>query len=290
MRNISTTTYVENNRLYVIGMAPTPLGPVPFSYHANIEGDVPDGPIAPGSEDSNPLIKQALEVSTGPIMNKINEEQLKLAAENLVIRSRQGDENAMALIVGVRKAAANKGNRKAQMAYALLQEYIKRNPYDPRINPRINGEVTPTSNIFSGNKRAIRRDVLTIVEKTLRKPASAVRYAAIVNTFIPISGNTLAASSNAATVIANGPRINKNRMLRLAKSLDKEDRTPFMIGIRLANHTKQVLKLLRRLPEATKRALHIGYVVGLARTLQYIRNPNTEISPVWADVGYELGE
>ena len=290
MRNISTSTYVENNRLYVLGMAPTPLGPVPFSYHANIDGDVPDGPIAPGSEDSNPLIKQAFEASSEPIMNKINEEQLKLAAENLVIRSRQGDENAMALIVGVRKAAANKGNQKAQMAYALLQDYIKRNPHDSRLNPRIGGEITPSSNIFSGHKRAVRGDVLALVEKTLKKPTSTVKYAAIVNTFIPNSGNTLAASSKAATVIANGPRINKHLMLRLAKSLHKEDRTSFMIGIRLANHSNQALKLLRRLPEATKRALHIGYVVGLARILQYVRNPNTEITPVWADVGYELGE
>ncbi len=52
------------------------------------------------------------------------------AAENLVLRSRQGDQNAMAIIAMVAENA-KKGNRKAVSAFNLIQSYISRNPVEP---------------------------------------------------------------------------------------------------------------------------------------------------------------
>ena len=54
--------------------------------------------------------------------------------ESVVRRSRNGDQNAMALIALVRDNA-KKGNPKAQHAFTLLQEYVRTHPVDS--NPRI---------------------------------------------------------------------------------------------------------------------------------------------------------
>lgn len=50
------------------------------------------------------------------------------AAANLVIRSRQGDQNAVAMIAMVRENA-NRGVKKAQDTYRLIESYVKSHPY-----------------------------------------------------------------------------------------------------------------------------------------------------------------
>jgi hypothetical protein len=59
-------------------------------------------------------------------MVKARQESQALAAENLVLRARQGDQNAMAIICLVRKQASRNG--KARHAFKQIHQYIKENP------------------------------------------------------------------------------------------------------------------------------------------------------------------
>src|ERR1019366_6546720 len=57
---------------------------------------------------------------------------LSAQAASIVRRARVGDQNAMALIKQVGKAAREGTSKRAMKAYALLQKYINKNPAEDR--------------------------------------------------------------------------------------------------------------------------------------------------------------
>jgi hypothetical protein len=120
------SAYIHRERLCIIGVTDHKLGPIPFGVSVKLDNPETEGPVDLTKEPS-PVLKKALDEAEVLIREKLNEGSLQLAAENLVLRSRQGDQNAMAMLAAV-KSNAKRGNPKAQKALTVIKRYIKRNP------------------------------------------------------------------------------------------------------------------------------------------------------------------
>src|SRR5688572_17997166 len=120
--------YVKGNRLYILGLSQGPMGAVPFIHHVALSEAAPDGIVNIDTAPSS--VQKALDESDGPVAEIIELEQMKLAAESLVSRARNGDQNAMGLIATVAEEAKQPNNQRAQLAFTLLEDFITKNPHD----------------------------------------------------------------------------------------------------------------------------------------------------------------
>lgn len=120
------SAYIHRERLCVIGVTDHKLGPIPFGVSVKLDNPEQEGPVDITKEPSA-VVKKALDEAELLIKEKVQEGSLQLAAENLVLRSRQGDQNAMATLAAV-KANAKRGSPKAQKALSVIKRYIKKNP------------------------------------------------------------------------------------------------------------------------------------------------------------------
>jgi hypothetical protein len=75
----------------------------------------------------SPHIERALGYAQNEVKEKIEENRRQHILESIVIRSRQGDQNAMALIMGIRQQA-KVGNKRAVESLKLLKKIIRLNP------------------------------------------------------------------------------------------------------------------------------------------------------------------
>lgn len=123
------SAYVQDGRLYVMGVKSTPIGTVPFSYQGAVDGSVPDGPIDLFSKEHPETVLKAVEEAKRPIMSAVAGEAMKMGAESLVERSRSGDQNAMAILTLVAENA-EKGNKRAKHALKLVKDYIGKHPME----------------------------------------------------------------------------------------------------------------------------------------------------------------
>lgn len=116
---------------------------------------------------------------------------------DIVLRARQGDQNAMALVVEVTKEArANPNNMRAQLAYRMFLDFTKKHP------------VTPDA-VMSGDPEP---QVLIGDLQRLNSPAS------FFQSFkrLAVSAAGLLA---AAVALANGPNLTNDRILSLTQSV-----------------------------------------------------------------------
>lgn len=120
------TAYVHNGRLCVVGIEETDLGPVPFAVSAQVFGEINDGPVDFGADLPDSL-EEAVERVQGPIEDAVEDGHLRLAVEHLCLRARNGDQNAMALLGGIREAA-QKGVPRAQKSLEAAKRFLKANP------------------------------------------------------------------------------------------------------------------------------------------------------------------
>lgn len=120
------SAYIHRERLCVIGVTEHRLGPIPFGVSVKLDSPEAEGPVDLNKEPSG-VLKKALDEAEVLIREKLQEGSLELAAENLVLRSRQGDQNAMATLSAVR-INAKKGVPKAQHALTVIKRFIKDNP------------------------------------------------------------------------------------------------------------------------------------------------------------------
>jgi len=84
---------------------------------------LPNGPIDYGT---HPVVDRAIQEAKSRLVTASVDEQQKLAAESLVLRSRCGDQNAMAIISLVAQNA--KKNPRAHNAYLHIRHYIDNHP------------------------------------------------------------------------------------------------------------------------------------------------------------------
>ncbi len=249
--NITASAHVKNKNLYIMGLYKTPKGVIPFSHVCQCEAE--DGPVN-FSEDINPEIQAAIDNSQKQILTKIGSEKIRLAAEELVDRTRAGDQNAAAMMVMVKKNA-EKGYPRAQLSLTLMTEYAKQKPS----NTRINGESLGNTSITKALSNEIQTD-------------DSTRITTALNGFLP-------GMSFMQTVVAfcNGPELTPERVKNLMLEYSDEEKRHFINGFKNWNRRNNCGDVGK-----------IGKSLGYARAIQVARKPNTSIKVLGKRVESEL--
>lgn len=254
MSNVRAQGFVKSNRLIVMGVADLKSGPVPFSYSTTLETPVEEGPIDFGADELAPEIETALLKGQDKIKKVIDIERIKLGAEELVIRSRQGDQNAMA-ILGAISQNAKAGNKKAQLAFNTVRSYIRSHP--------------PTSD-FAGDSTDAEAN-LRKIEVLARPNPDVFRNAIAYQIFTPSLP-----IEKAIVMVANGPKIDTGFVQKILSPYPNPE---IVEGIK---HCKS---------QVSKRPdFRAGQIIGRAQRLQKVRDPFESFKPMCAVMAWELGQ
>ncbi len=117
---------VINGRLCTTAICPSDFGLIPVTDVRYVDEDLPNGPVF-GLDDVPEMLREPLKQGIKAVKMQSKEKALELAIEGLVVRSRQGDQNAMGMIVAIREQA-DKGSARAKKSVAMLQRYIDEHP------------------------------------------------------------------------------------------------------------------------------------------------------------------
>lgn len=192
---INASAYVQGNRLCILGVIQTAQGPIPFSHVQNCEAD--NGPIDFG-KDLAPGVQAAITDSQRPIMMKVEREKIRLAAEELVDRTNDGDQNAAAMLV-LAARNAEKGFPRAILAKNCALQYAK--TLEKRTVPKV------------------------LAKEIASNEPMHVQTA--LNGFLPgMKGIEL------AVTLANGPKLDNTRIKSLVDGYDKEEKHDFLSGFK----------------------------------------------------------
>lgn len=266
--------YVHRRRFSIVGVCDTDFGKVPFSWQCNVKGDVPDGAVDFGSDEGHPSLAKAIEGSHGPIGHVIRQERMKLATENLVERSRQGDQNAMAIIQMIR-LVAKKGNEKAREAYKLIDLYIKTHP--------------KTS---IGNEPVVNFGIEKAFEFS-RKPMPPEGYAANFVIFVPCVGNLASLNDSAARVLSGGKKIDEATFhaVRNAISTTPKSQTMFRKSYSVSRNPNALQAVARQAKTSDEtKAVQTGFVLGRTRLFQGVSEGSLPISLLDPNAAWEAGD
>lgn len=209
---------------------------------------------------------------------------LEKGAEDLVVRSRNGDQNAMALINEVRKAAA-RGNVKAQMGFEAIKTYIEKHPTE-ETKKHLQKEGT-----IGAEARQVLKDLRKVTTKTkksifgVESPAtdSDPKDICIIILALPTVGGERALNAG-CVLLANGPHLTDTRIRQIGEAItDPQLRAFFYQNI--VNYSPSD----DHMPASLNAIAKAGKVVGQARMLQIARLPNTSLSIISPQVGWELG-
>lgn len=242
----NASAYIQDNHLCVMGIQNTPNGPVPFACVAKIEGEeCKDGPVNVGGELS-PGVEKALNEAHDTALKDVSSKRMQIYVRDVIIRSRAGDQNAIATIIETRKAA-QKGIARAKYAYNMLCGYIKSHPINKRVS--------------FGEEKAI------VALKTQIQAPSDLHYGAAVT--------GLMKGPDSVVVLANGPEITEERVSCICRFCpDKDSFTAAIGGDRSALATQSG---------------HVGWFVALARKIQAVRKPNSDLRAFSPMAAWEHG-
>jgi hypothetical protein len=259
--------YCKDNRLCVVGMHQSELGSVPFSTSVRIEGEVSDGPIDL-SRELAPEVERALDKSEKPIADNIENELMRMTAEDLVIRTRAGEQNSAALILEIGKNA-KRGNPRSVKSKRLIEEAIANIPLQTlSVVPALHRESLPAKHFAR-----------IVVGAEGPEP-----YAAKVTSMLPMLG------IRGVVMLANGPSLIKSGRARaIAQSYPTaHERHAFCLARRYAGQANASERA--SLHPRLQNALAVGDCFGMAQKIQAVRLPDSSISAFDPAVGWELGE
>ena len=161
----------------------------------------------------------------------------------LVQRARLGDQNAVAMLVEVRKNA-EKGVERAKRAYDAAMAFAK-------------GERPPEAPTVAG-------DPLQAMKRAAMKSTNVPTYLATVR-IAPF-----APSRPAAEMLSRGPKIGKDVLTLIGSTFGSDsEKTAYQYGV--LGPDKGVQTALMKGRPQFRRALMTGHIVGLARRLQAAR-------------------
>jgi len=241
---VKASAYIKDGRLIILGVAQVKAGAVPFSYDAPAPG-ASDGPVDMGADNGplEPLLAEA-ELS---IKKKIQRGIVKVGAENLVLRARQGDQNAMAMIIAVRQNA-RRGSPKARAAFIAIREYIEDHP------------VSQNCEFGFESKK--------LVSKALAKQLTEgdpQAYAISVAMNLPHLSQ-----ERGVVLLAKGPIIDKTLLTRLSDGFSGREKEQFKSGLNgtLTGSSESALGNVVRLA-AELQAARVGRFDKCSKLLQY---------------------
>jgi hypothetical protein len=248
--------------------------------------------------------------------------QMKDRAKDLVIQSRAGDQNAMAQIAEVRKAAEAGGER-ASLAFNLLKDYIRIHPVDSASFAVFAGEADILKGDFHKNVETIvkharqgddwAQKLLASIKQGAERGRARARLLWHAFRFYLKENSIFGAEISSQTEVdisrpesgfrlipcrdgieclvvcfANGPLLKRGRLVQLASSFpqDKESQL-FQWGVSNPGD-ESVLNL--PIPNRAKACTIVGQCVGKARGIQSARAGHAPLSVFCPDVARELGE
>lgn len=198
---------------------------------------------------------------------------LEKAAADLVDRSRCGDQNATAMILEIRRSALQ-GSTKAQKAFAILRKLVADKPVQSSKNLDMSDHMGAEAN-----------EAIHAIAH--RGPILAL--AALV--MLPDMGGETGVRA-AAVVLANGPRVISKRLVsEIGEAIEEAVyRQCFFYGVKSCGAKGR--RAAREVKGAGDAALfvHAGRSVGLARAIQRVRVPGSQIALFDANAAWELGE
>jgi hypothetical protein len=263
MNDNTATAYIRNGRLCIVGLSESDMGPIPFTHTVEVGADVEDGPVDIGAEEQEPRIASAIVKAREPMLAKIEEEKMRATAEQWVERARAGDQNAMALIQGVRRAV-QAGNERAKRAMKMLVEYIKTHPVNmtdtlgPKYLPA-HGEQPAEAHI-------------------VRKLSQFVGDEAVVGAWTPPVAK--ADPYMAVLILADGPRMTPERVKKIAAHFGAEEQPAFWRGFQACDDKGPT----------DINSLATGRAVGRARNLQGVRAGAFPIARICKIAAWEMGD
>lgn len=251
------SAFVRKGRLCVIGVAETDYGPVPFSFSESVT-NAPEGPVDFGG-DLAESVKTALDSIEKKTKSKVDIAQVRLAVESVVLRARQGDQNAMALL---RQVAINakRGYHRAKFALKIATDYIKKHP------------------IGTGPSFGVE------VERMLRKARSPEARSATVVALVPY-----VSLPRLVNELFDGPSLRKH-MKNIALALPKNERRAFDYGLRTGRDPNIMGEACDKLDPKYYRAFQLGHACKRALLMQNALTPNGRLTDFNPTIGWELGE
>lgn len=190
---------------------------------------------------------------------------IQSAARELVDRARAGDQNAMGMIVRVRENA-EKGVPRAVAAREAVMKYIRANPI-PTKPSVIGAEVAED-----------------LKEVKAKGPVMAL------DSLLRLANGGPNAVFIGCILLANGPPILNGKIDGIAAMMgDPIAEALFSYAVRNCGPTGTAM-MTQTLPERMHPIVYAGQCIGRAQCLQRLRKPDTMISSILPNVGWELGE
>jgi hypothetical protein len=258
----TATAYCKAGRLCVIGIdEDDELGPIPFAHSLDVGDSIADGAVDLGAHEE---LGARVESELGEVINK---ERQRLGAEELVERSRAGDQNAMAMIEAVREGAEEHQDATATSALAAIRLYIEQTPHEA------------DEERYQPKKRE------PIIRSLRELPAQGEPdYALAVSSWAPSASEPFVAG----VALSMGPTIGRARVDEIRASF--ENASAFGFGYSNFGADEAIERACEAGDREQTRAIRAGQIVGLARTLQGVQNGHLPVSRLDPGCGWELGE
>lgn len=251
--------------------------------------------------------------------------RIRVAAESLVVRARAGDQNAIAMITRVRESVPR--SRRAALAYEALRDYVAKHPIvKSGFGAVLDAIETPSAMralVESSNRQDGYGSLVRAVERLPTKTVAYTRAACIVAdgrdvdqsalcVVIPQlrgdvallngKGATLGAAHRTGNKIAEEWSVTlENGNLRIrplsgfelafeVKGKPVSTAWLFQTAFNRALWTEDILRFAEPLSDAARQPVRIGYVMGLAHSIQGVTRRNQKIGDLSEVAGWELGE
>lgn len=251
--------------------------------------------------------------------------RMRAAAESLVVRARAGDQNAIAMIMRIRESVPR--SRRAAAAYEMVREYVSKHPVVEAgfgavlsviETPSAMREIASYSTKTDGFGKLVRA-----VERLPTKTVAYARAACLVadgidvdedsvRAVLPFLRGDVAISDGKGATLGGLHRAGKKIAESWDVSLEGGDlkirpSDGFELAFEVAGKpvssiwlfrtafnralwTDAVLEFAAPLSNAARQPVRIGYVLGLARSIQGVTRRGEKIGSLSDVAGWELGE
>lgn len=251
--------------------------------------------------------------------------RMREAAESLVVRARAGDQNAIAMIMRIRESVPR--SRRASAAYEMIREYVSKHPVvDAGFGAVLSVIETPSamrSIVGCVGKTDGYGRIVKAVERLPTKTVAFARAACLVadgrdvdeeavKAVLPFLRGDIAISDGKGASLGGlhraGKKIaeswdvaleNGNLRIRPTDGFELAFEVAgkpvssiwlFRTAFNRALWTEDVLRIAEPLTNAARQPVRIGYVLGLARSIQGVTRRGEKIGSLSEVAGWELGE
>lgn len=251
--------------------------------------------------------------------------RMRAATESLVVRARAGDQNAIAMIVRVRESTPR--SRRAAAAYEMLREYVSRNPVAEAGFGAVLSRIETPSAMRAISEASNRGDgygqLVRAVERLPTKTVAYTRAACLVADGRDVDENAIRAvlpTLRGDVAILDGKGASLGSMHRAGKRIVEDWKVQldggvlrirpadgfelafevkgkpvssawlFKTAFNRALWTDDVLSFAEPLSNAARQPVRVGYVLGLARSIQGVTRKGGRICDLSDMAGWELGE